>query len=408
MIKLASEGKFDYLVIESSGISEPQPVAETFTFEDEETGQSLSDFCRLDTCVTVVDAYNWLKDYTSPDSLVDRSMGAYEGDERGVVDLLIDQVEFADVIVLNKTDLITTPELTKLTAILTKLNPRAKIMTSSWSKVDLRSVLNTGLFSMEGAASSPGWLRELRGSHTPETEEYGISSVVYRARRPFHPQRLHALLCSSGANISGGPVGGAGPTTPAEGSSGAAGAGTAMSRVIRSKGFFWLAVDGGMDEVGMWSQAGRVWQFSAGRAWWATVRKQEWPPGLADVLLKRKAQGDVHKGAQQAMAWDKTYGDRGSELVLIGVGLDKAGVCGELDACLLTAEEFALGSSGTNPEANEGMGNGWDNWEDPFDFYEYEDDDDEEEDGEGGGGEGAGHAHGKPDGPKIARLVVTR
>lgn len=442
MIRLASEKRFDYLVIESTGISEPQPVAETFTFEDEESGQSLADHCKLDTCVTVVDAYNWLKDYVSPDSLQERKMEAYDGDERNVVDLLIDQVEFANVIVLNKCDLISKADLAKLRAIITKLNPGAKIVESTYSKVDLRSVLNTGLFSLEAAAASPGWLQELRGAHTPETLEYGISSFVYRARRPFHPQRLHELLCRSGANVGpSAPSGSAGSAGAASASSSAAldGEQTAMSRVIRSKGFFWIAVDGGMDEAGMWSQAGRVWQFTAGRAWWATVPKKEWPPGLADVLLKRKGQGDVVAGTQQPMAWDKTYGDRGTELVLIGVGMEQAAVTAELQSCLLNDEEYALGPSGTNPEANEGIGNGWDSWEDPFDFYEYEDIDEvdgeeveEEEEGEAaraGGGAAdaaaghAGHSHGPGetctddhahgeeghrDRPKIARLVVTR
>ncbi len=416
MIRMAGEGRFDYLVIESSGISEPQPVAEVFTFTDEETGQSLGDVARLDTCVTVVDAYNWLRDYTSPDSLEGRSMAAFPGDSRGVVDLLIDQVEFANVIVLNKTDLVTPSELVTMRGVLTKLNPGARIVESAFSRVPLSAVLNTGLFSLDSAASSPGWLQELRGTHTPETEEYGIASFVYRARRPFHPARLHALLCRSGAAQ---PLP-AGPGGTAEGGEAAATSEppSALSRVLRSKGFFWLAVDGGMDEAGMWSHAGRVWQFTAGRDWWATIPKAEWPPGLRSVLL-----GKSRGGAEAA--WDKTYGDRASELVFIGLRMDAGSVQAELDACLV-----ADGGEW------EGGAEVWDEWDDPFDFYEYEeeegDDMEEEEEGAGGsedhshGAGGHGHSHGgaacghdhagspgdkggeTPPGPKIARLVVKR
>lgn len=266
MIRLASEKRFDYLVIESSGISEPQPVAETFTFVDEETGQSLADVARLDTCVTVVDAYNWLRDYTSPDSLSERRLAAFSGDERAVVDLLIDQVEFADVLVLNKTDMVSPSDLGRLRGILAKLNPRAQLVESSFSRVPLASVLNTGLFDLEAAASSPGWLQELRGAHTPETLEYGISSTVYRASKPFHPQRLHELLCRSGASVEA-PLGSMAEAAAAPASGGDAPVGdgvtpspappsSSLSRVLRSKGFFWIAVDGGMDETGMWSHAG--------------------------------------------------------------------------------------------------------------------------------------------------------
>ena len=193
--RLAREKRFDYLVIESTGISEPLPVAETFTFTDE-AGASLSDIAMLDTMVTVVDGFNFLKDYESRDSLQGRGESMGEGDERKVVDLLVEQVEFCDVLVLNKTDLITDAERQRLIAILKTLNPRARIVESSFGKVPLASVLSTKLFNFDEAAKAPGWLKELRGEHTPETQEYGIGSFVYRARRPFHPRRFHALVGS--------------------------------------------------------------------------------------------------------------------------------------------------------------------------------------------------------------------
>ena len=181
--RLADEGRFDQLVIESTGISEPLPVAETFTFEDED-GNSLNEFARLDTMVTVVDAFNFLKDYSSVDSLQQRGESLGEQDERTVVDLLIDQIEFCDVIVLNKIDLIDQAQQDQLIAILKTLNPRARIEIAQFGKVALDKILNTQLFDFDEAAQAPGWLKELRGEHTPETEEYGISSFVYRARRP--------------------------------------------------------------------------------------------------------------------------------------------------------------------------------------------------------------------------------
>ena len=184
---LARAGRFDYLLIESTGISEPMPVAETFTFADEQ-GTSLSDVARLDTMVTVVDGLNFLRDYGSQDSLHERELAVAEEDERAVVDLLVEQVEFADVLVVNKTDLLTESETAQLEGILRHLNPGAEITRTVRGKLPLRSILNTARFDFEQAAASPGWLRELRGEHIPETVEYGITSFVYRARRPFHPE----------------------------------------------------------------------------------------------------------------------------------------------------------------------------------------------------------------------------
>ncbi|MBM5656616.1 GTP-binding protein, partial [Burkholderia pseudomallei] len=208
--RLAKEGRFDQLVIESTGISEPLPVAETFTFESED-GRSLAEVAQLDTMVTVVDAFNFLRDYSSRDSLHARGESLGEEDQRTVVDLLVDQIEFCDVIVLNKIDLITDEERERLMAILHRLNPRARIEISEFGKVPLDRVLSTGLFDFEEASRAPGWLQELRGTHKPETEEYGIRSFVYRARRPFHPQRFFDLVESE------------------------------WPGVVRSKGFFWLA-----------------------------------------------------------------------------------------------------------------------------------------------------------------------
>lgn len=195
--RLAQDQRFDQLVIESTGISEPLPVAETFTFEDE-NGVSLNEFARLDTMVTVVDAFNFLKDYSSIDSLQMRGESLGDEDQRNVVDLLIDQIEFCDVIILNKVDLINEDEKQKLFGILHSLNPRAKIEVSEFGQVNLDRVLNTNLFDFNAAAQAPGWLKELRGEHTPETEEYGIQSFVYRARRPFHPQRFLILSTQNG------------------------------------------------------------------------------------------------------------------------------------------------------------------------------------------------------------------
>lgn len=223
--RLAKEGRFDQLVIESTGIAEPLPVAETFTFDGDD-GKSLSDVARLDTMVTVVDGFNFLKDYTSADSIQSRGESLGEGDARNVVDLLIDQIEFCNVIILNKTDLIDKVQRQKLVAIIRSLNPDARIVHAQFGVVPLEEVLNTGLFDFDKAAQAPGWLKELRGEHTPETDEYGITSFVFRARRPFHPARFAQVM---------------------EGS---------LDGVVRSKGYFWLASR--PEYAGSWSQAGGV------------------------------------------------------------------------------------------------------------------------------------------------------
>lgn len=295
--RLAKEGRFDHLVIESTGISEPLPVAETFTFADDD-GQSLSDIARLDTLVTVVDAFNFLKDYESDILLHERGESLGEMDERTVVDLLIEQIEFCDVLVLNKTDLITTGQKDKLLAILHSLNPQAKIEIASFGKVPLEKVLNTGLFDFDQASQAPGWLKELRGEHTPETEEYGISHFVYRARRPFHPQRFAAVIEHE------------------------------LQGVLRSKGFFWLATRPGF--AGSWSQAGGVARQQKAGMWWASVSPERWPddPETRQFILEY---------------WIDGIGDARQELVFIGIDMDEMQLCRELDNCLLTDEEMAQG-----------------------------------------------------------------
>lgn len=296
--KLAAEHRFDYLLIESTGISEPLPVAETFTFRDEE-GRSLSDVARLDTMVTVVDALNFLKDYAAADNLNDRGQSLGEDDQRTVVDLLIDQVEFCDVIVVNKGDLVTTTEMARLVSILHTLNPRAEILVSTFGEVALGSVLNTGKFSLDAASNAPGWLQEMRGEHVPETEEYGIASFAYRARRPFHPQRFWDLMHSSD-----------------------------WDGVLRSKGFFWLASR--MEFAGSWSQAGGACRHGASGLWWSAVDPEDWPEDAESLKrIKSKIEGD--------------FGDRRQELVFIGIGMDEAQIRQWLDTCILTDAEMALG-----------------------------------------------------------------
>lgn len=304
--RLAKEGRFDQLVIESTGISEPLPVAETFTFEGED-GRSLGEVARLDTMVTVVDSFNFLRDYSSRDSLQARSESLGEEDVRTVVDLLIEQIEFCDVIVLNKIDLISEDERQQLIAILNSLNPRAKMEISAFGKVPLDRVLNTGLFDFDEASRAPGWLQEMRGTHTPETEEYGIRSFVYRARRPFHPERFHELVERE------------------------------WPGVVRSKGYFWLASEPAM--AGNWSQAGAVARHGPAGYWWAAIPQDRWPTDTESVENIRAK-------------WDKDVGDARQELVLIGMDMDEPALRASFDACLLTDEEMALGPKGWMKLAN--------------------------------------------------------
>ncbi|WP_186036920.1 zinc metallochaperone GTPase ZigA [Burkholderia gladioli] len=306
--RLAREGRFDQIVIESTGISEPLPVAETFTFEGED-GRSLNEIAQLDTMVTVVDGYNFLLDYSSRDSLQSRGESLGEEDRRTVVDLLIEQIEFCDVIVLNKVDLISDAERERLMAILRGLNPRARIELAEFGKVPLERVLGTGLFDFDEASKAPGWLQEMRGTHTPETDEYGIRSFVYRARRPFHPQRFHALIDSE------------------------------WPGVVRSKGFFWLASHPTL--AGSWSQAGAVARHGPAGYWWAAVPEERWPQDSEAVAAIRAK-------------WDERVGDARQELVLIGMDMDEASMRARLDACLLSDEEMSRGPAV------------WTTWPSPF------------------------------------------
>ncbi|ACE83338.1 zinc metallochaperone GTPase ZigA [Cellvibrio japonicus] len=303
--RLAREGRFDYLVIESTGISEPLPIAETFTFEDEQ-GESLAQLARLDTMVTVVDGVNFLNDYLSAFPLQDTGESLGEEDERTVADLLVEQVEFCDVLLISKTDLLSDVQVNELITILHKLNPVAEIVPMVRGRVPLEKLLNTGKFAIERARQAPGWLKELRGEHIPETEEYGIGSFVYRARRPFHPQKLHDFF--SGAFDQS-----------VRGTSG---------RLLRSKGFFWLASR--PQWAGQWSQAGGVAQQGAAGMFWRAVPREQWPEDeeqLEYIMAK----------------WQEPFGDMRQELVFIGQGLDQAMITGQLDACLLDDDELMLG-----------------------------------------------------------------
>jgi len=297
--KLARDGRFDYLVIESTGISEPLPVAETFTFADEE-GASLSDVASLDTMVTVVDVVNFLKDYDEARYLQETGESLGEDDERSVADLLIEQVEFADVILVSKTDLAEPADIERLTAILRTLNTQAKILPIANGEVNIDEVLSTGLFSFEKAQEAPGWLKEMRGEHVPETEEYGIASFAYVARRPFHPEKFHQFL----------------HTTEQYG------------KLIRSKGYFWLATRPRF--AGQWSQAGGIAHFGFAGMFWMAVPREKWPtdPESLETINKN---------------WEEPFGDMRQELVFIGQGVDQAGMTKALDSCLLTEEEVLRG-----------------------------------------------------------------
>ncbi|PYE85983.1 zinc metallochaperone GTPase ZigA [Pseudoroseicyclus aestuarii] len=294
--RLAEAGRFDYLLIESTGISEPLPVAATFEFRDER-GQSLSDLARLDTMVTVVDAVNLLKDYASHDFLRDRGESLGEGDERTLVDLLVDQIEFADVVVLNKCADAGPQGLDAARKIITALNPDARLVEATFGQVDADHILGTGLFDFETAHEHPLWAKELYGfaDHVPETEEYGVSSFVYRARRPFDPAAIHRVL--------NGPLPG----------------------VIRAKGHFWIATR--PDWLAEFSLAGALSSVKPMGRWWATVPQARWPD---------------HPGAQAYIAqhWDEAWGDRRQEMVFIGAGMDKAALTAALDAALVPETEF--------------------------------------------------------------------
>jgi G3E family GTPase len=290
--KLARENRFDHLLIESTGVSEPMPVAETFTFTDEQ-GRSLGDVAEIDTMVTVVDAFNFLRDYLSDESLRERGEVAGQEDERTIVDLLTDQIEFADVILLNKIDLVSPAERHALHGMIRALNPQARIHETENSEIPMATVMGTGLYDLKRSEKKPGWLDSLV-EHTPETEEYGISNFVYERRVPFHPERFFQLLQQE------------------------------WPGVIRSKGVFWLATR--LTKAGYWSQAGAVARHQCAGHFWAAVPREHWPEDSRHI----------------ERTWKEPNGDCRQEIVLIGTQMDRSALTGMLDAALLTPDELAI------------------------------------------------------------------
>lgn len=298
--RLAKENRFDYLLIESTGISEPVPVAQTFSFVDEENGIDLSRFSYVDTMVTVVDAFNFFKDFGSPETLMDRELSDIEGDYRTIVNLLTDQIEFANVILLNKTDLVTKDHLGVLKAAIQKLNPSARILESSFSMIEPKEILNTGLFNFEEAEQSAGWIEELnKEEHTPETEEYGISSFVYRSKKPFDPVRFWDYVQHR-----------------------------FPGNIIRSKGMFWLSSR--PEQALVWGQAGGSLRADSAGVWWDSMPYQKRTQYVAFL----ENQELIEDG------WDKTFGDRRNEIVFIGQDMNESQIKSELKACIATEEEL--------------------------------------------------------------------
>ena len=297
--KLAKDGKFDYLVIESTGISEPLPVAETFTFEDED-GVSLSEVVKLDTMVTVVDSVNFLKDYDEAKYLQDTGESLGEDDERSVADLLVDQIEFADVILISKTDLASKEEIKKVIGIIKSLNTSAKIFPIANGEIEVDEILDTNLFDFVKARQAPGWLKEMRGEHIPETEEYGISSFSYVARRPFYPDKFYNFLHGT----------------------------KQYGKLIRSKGYFWLGSR--LEYAGQWSQAGGIARYGFAGMFWKATPKDNWPTdkeSLSTIMSQ----------------WEEPFGDMRQELVFIGQGLDKEKMISDLDECLVSEDDLLKG-----------------------------------------------------------------
>jgi G3E family GTPase len=298
--RLAKEQRFDYLLIESTGISEPVPVAQTFSFIDEENGIDLSQFSYVDTMVTVVDTYNFFKDFGSPERLIDRDLTNIDGDDRTIVNLLTDQIEFANVIVLNKVDLVSNETLGVLKSAIHKLNPSAKIIESEFSKVAPHQILNTNLFNFEEAEQSAGWIEELnKEAHTPETEEYGIGSFVYRSLKPFDPNRFFEFIQND-----------------------------FPSTVIRSKGMFWLASR--PDQALIWGQAGGSLKTDSAGVWWSSMTFEDRIRYAPFVENQELIESD----------WDKLFGDRKTEIVFIGQDMDEAKIRRSLDLCLSSEQEI--------------------------------------------------------------------
>ena len=307
--KLALEDKYDYLLIESTGISEPLPVAQTFWFESDELEVNLSDVCKLDTMVTVIDAMNFLKDFGSADTIATREMNDQEDDVRTIVNLLTDQVEFADVILINKTDLVTDEDLELLKSMIKKLNPQAKLIETQYGKTPLNNILATGRFDYETTSQSAGWIQELENEHTPETEEYGISSFVFRTQKPFHPKRFWQYVAQM---------------WPAN--------------IIRSKGLFWMASR--PDQALSWGQAGGSLRADAAGVWWCSMPFEQ----------RTRYEAFVDNREEIEAGWDKTFGDRKSELVIIGQDMDKEQITKELNECLCTVDELLMWQDGDHFE----------------------------------------------------------
>ena len=309
--RLARQNKFDYLLIESTGISEPIPVAQTFHFESEDGAVDLRRFSYIDTMVTVVDAYHFLKDFSSSDYLTTRALTNIEGDHRTIVNLLTDQIEFANVILINKEDLVTQTELEELSAILKKLNPEATLIPTTQSNVPLRSIINTGLFDYDKAEASAGWIKELENEHVPETEEYGIGSFVFRSKKPFHPDRfLHYLNTDF------------------------------LQNIIRSKGLFWLASRS--QHAIVWNTAGSSIKVENAGVWWGSMSPSERKKYAAFVENKNHIEKD----------WDSVFADRKIELVFIGQDLEKENMISNLNRCLLTEQEINMWKNQSFPETD--------------------------------------------------------
>jgi G3E family GTPase len=292
---LAKTKAYDYILIESTGVSEPLPVAETFTFTGED-GESLSNYAKLDTMVTVVDGLNFLDELNKSDYLNDRKLGISSEDDRSISALLVDQVEFADVILISKTDIAAPEVIEEVEAVIRSLNSRAKIVRIVKGEFPLQEILNTGSFDFEIASASPSWLKVMRGEEASEADEYGVTQFVFRSQKPFHPERLWHLLHNK------------------------------LNGVVRSKGFFWLATRS--DWIGNWSQAGKSFTIGAIGKWWSAIPHTEWPKDVKsrDAILKD---------------WHQDFGDRKNIIVFIGMDFDKEKLAKELNGCLLNDEELS-------------------------------------------------------------------